>query len=153
MQSEHKLPQSELEPWLLILFSMPITIMPYMPPFLLNISLLLLARLSDVCHIADHNAFPLCSQSHPCTPYWPKSLDNFVFLSLWKSSVGSLLISQISLNSCMYPLVIFEPCHLSSPVEFLLSVLRDYVFHSTQLPKLPCFESAHATIFPAWIFP
>ena len=76
----------------------------------------LVSRLSNVIHITVpavnvfHNAFIFSFYPRPISLCWPESLDIFLFLSSWRSSEGSFLVSWIPLDNCTDLFVLCEDC-------------------------------------------
>ena len=109
----------------------------------------LLVRLLDIFHTASYTAlkFPFFFLLSAC---WAKSLGNFTFLSSWWSSEWSFPVSQIPFNNCTGLNIAI--CLAQHNFSFQYSAFMSFtLLHS--IPKLHCLRCAHATIFPAWIFP
>ena len=95
---------------------------------------LLLTVLFDVFHVAGHNTLAFCS----CHSYLRESLDNFIFLSSWRSFKWSFPVSRIILDSSKCPSITCDPCDISGWVDLLL-VICYYVIYSS--PFLNYFNS------------
>ena len=112
-----------------------------------------------IFQITVHNAFTFRFWSCFSSPCWHEPLDNFLFLSSWRSFKWSFLVSRIPLENCT---TLPEPSNMSVPAKIILLVLCDHVLYSSLLSSFLALDvltrrysqhrSFHNPSFPNWNF-